>query len=76
MLPKKHTGKRWPDLPALNAKSRLRVNARRRLFKNYRKMRPKEDYRTTRAPAPFIRASTSLTFAMEVSPGVVMASAP
>ena len=32
--------------------------------------------RFTRAPAPPMMASTSLTLAIEVSPGVVMASAP
>ena len=33
-------------------------------------------YLLTRAPAPPMMASTSLTLAMEVSPGVVMARAP
>ncbi len=33
-------------------------------------------YRFTRAPAPPMMASTSDTEAMEVSPGVVIASAP
>ncbi len=35
-----------------------------------------DNYRITRAPLPFITASTSLALTMEVSPGVVMASAP
>ena len=34
------------------------------------------NYRITRAPLPFMIASTSLTLTIEVSPGVVIASAP
>ena len=34
------------------------------------------DQRITRAPCPFMMASTSLTFTIEVSPGVVIANAP
>jgi len=34
------------------------------------------DQRITRAPLPFMIASTSLTFTIEVSPGVVIANAP
>src|SRR5512138_207939 len=33
-------------------------------------------HRITRAPFPFITASTSLTLTIDVSPGVVIASAP
>ncbi len=54
MLPKKYTGKGWPDLPASNAKSRLRVNARKRLFKITEKWDPR---RIIERPARLHRSS-------------------
>jgi hypothetical protein len=54
---------------------RVRPQFPQRLLANAEFVRAR-DYRMTRAPLPFMAASTSLSEAMLVSPGVVMARAP